>query len=99
MLLALLVAAAPRLLQLDLPLERDEGEYAYVGALLLGGAAPYEGAYTMKLPGTHGAYALFQAAAPGPGSSRVRPIRIGVLAIPWGRILTCHPPLQYPRSK
>ena len=81
MLLALLVAAAPRLLQLDLPLERDEGEYAYVGALLLGGAAPYEGAYTMKLPGTHGAYALFQAAAPGPGSSRVRPIRIGVLAV------------------
>jgi len=41
-----------------MPLERDEGEYAYVGQLMLEGIPPYESAYTMKLPGTHAAYAV-----------------------------------------
>ena len=41
-----------------LPLERDEGEYAYGGQLLLLGIAPYKLAYSMKLPGTAAAYAL-----------------------------------------
>jgi len=40
-----------------LPLERDEGEYAYGGQLLLLGVPPYELAYSMKLPGTAAAYA------------------------------------------
>jgi 4-amino-4-deoxy-L-arabinose transferase-like glycosyltransferase len=43
---------------LDLPLERDEGEYAYAGQLILQGIPPYELAYNMKLPGTYFAYAL-----------------------------------------
>src|SRR5208337_3506575 len=42
---------------LDMPLERDEGEYAYAGQLLLQGIPPYELAYNMKLPGTYFAYA------------------------------------------
>ena len=46
---------------LDVPLERDEGEYAYTGQLILQGAPPYEQAYTMKLPGVHAAYALIMA--------------------------------------
>ena len=43
---------------LDMPLERDEGEYAYAGQLILQGFPPYELAYNMKLPGTYYAYAL-----------------------------------------
>src|SRR6187455_1922238 len=45
----------------SIPLERDEGEYAYVGELMLDGVAPYERAYTMKWPGTHAMYAVAMA--------------------------------------
>ncbi len=41
----------------DTPLERDEGEYAYSGQLMLQGIPPYQLAYNMKLPGTYAAYA------------------------------------------
>jgi hypothetical protein len=41
----------------DMPLERDEGEYAYAGQLILQGIPPYVLAYNMKLPGTYVAYA------------------------------------------
>jgi len=43
---------------LNLPLERDEGEYAYAGQLMLQGIPPYHLAYNMKLPGTYAAYSL-----------------------------------------
>jgi 4-amino-4-deoxy-L-arabinose transferase-like glycosyltransferase len=43
---------------LDIPLERDEGEYAYGGQLLLQGVPPYQLLYSMKLPGIYAAYAL-----------------------------------------
>src|SRR5271168_893256 len=46
----------------DMPLERDEGEYAYSGQLLLQGIPPYKLAYNMKLPGTYLAYAGMLAA-------------------------------------
>jgi len=45
----------------DMPLERDEGEYAYAGQLMLQGIPPYKLAYTMKLPGTGAAYAAMMA--------------------------------------
>jgi hypothetical protein len=57
----ILFVAAIRIRLLELPLERDEGEYAYIGQLLLHGIAPYKLAYTMKLPGTGAAYALMMA--------------------------------------
>jgi 4-amino-4-deoxy-L-arabinose transferase-like glycosyltransferase len=41
----------------DMPLERDEGEYAYSGQLLLQGIPPYQLAYNMKSPGIYAAYA------------------------------------------
>ncbi len=41
----------------NMPLERDEGEYAYAGQLILQGIPPYQMAYNMKLPGTYVAYA------------------------------------------
>jgi hypothetical protein len=43
------------------PLERDEGEYAYIGQLILQGIPPYKIAYNMKLPGTYVSYALIMA--------------------------------------
>jgi Dolichyl-phosphate-mannose-protein mannosyltransferase len=43
------------------PLERDEGEYAYMGQLLLQGIPPYKIACNMKLPGTYAAYAAIMA--------------------------------------
>jgi len=59
--LVVLVSALPRVRLRDLPLERDEGEYAYAGQLLLEGIPPYSLAYNMKLPGTYAAYALMMA--------------------------------------
>ena len=44
-----------------LPLERDEGEYAYTGQLFLAGVPPYKLAYSMKLPGMAAAYAVIMA--------------------------------------
>src|SRR5437667_5710815 len=45
----------------EMPLERDEGEYAYAGQLMLQGIPPYKEAYNMKLPGTYAAYAVIMA--------------------------------------
>ena len=61
--LILMVVTAIRIRLLDMPLERDEGEYAYAGQLLLQGVSPYQAAYnvTLKLPGTCVAYALIMA--------------------------------------
>jgi hypothetical protein len=59
--LVILFVAAIRIRLRELPLERDEGEYAYVGQLLLHGIPPYQLAYTMKLPGTGAAYAMIMA--------------------------------------
>src|SRR5512140_3545269 len=54
-------AAVVRFRLREMPLERDEGEYAYGGQLLLQGHWPGEHLYTMKLPGTHAAYAVLMA--------------------------------------
>jgi hypothetical protein len=57
----LLAVAWARIRLLGLPLERDEGEYAYVGQLLCHGVPPYKLAYSMKFPGTSVAYALLMS--------------------------------------
>ena len=57
----LVVVAAARLRLLNFPLERDEGEYAYAGQLMLQGIPPYQLAYNMKFPGTYAAYAVIMA--------------------------------------
>ena len=56
---ALVIAIRIRLLVI--PLERDEGEYAYAGQLILQGIPPYKLAYNMKFPGTYAAYALIMS--------------------------------------
>ena len=75
--LSLAFFAAIRFHFRDLPLERDEGEYAYMGQLLLQGVAPYKIAYTMKLPGTCMAYAAMMA---GFGQT-AGGIRIGMIVV------------------
>jgi hypothetical protein len=63
LLLILAVVTAIRVRLLNMPLERDEGEYAYAGQLLLQDVSPYKAAYnvTLKLPGACVAYALIMA--------------------------------------
>ena len=46
-----------RIRLINVPLERDEGEYAYIGQLLLDGTPPYSEAYNMKFPGIYFIYA------------------------------------------
>jgi hypothetical protein len=52
---------AIRIRLLSIPLERDEGEYAYAGQLMLQGIPPYKLAYNMKFPGTYAAYAAIMS--------------------------------------
>lgn len=59
--LAILLAVIVRARLADMPLERDEGEYAYAGQLILQGVPPYHDAFNMKLPGTYLAYAASMA--------------------------------------
>jgi uncharacterized SAM-binding protein YcdF (DUF218 family) len=50
-----------RIRLLSIPLERDEGEFAYMGQLILQGIPPYLISYNMKLPGIYAAYALIMS--------------------------------------
>lgn len=61
LIIVILLCAAIRWRLRDVPLERDEGEYAYAGQLILQGIPPYQIAYNMKLPGTYAAYAMIMA--------------------------------------
>jgi len=59
--IVLLAAAAVRIRLITMPLERDEGEFAYMGQLMLQGVPPYKIAYNMKFPGIYAIYALMMA--------------------------------------
>jgi len=59
--LILLFVITVRVRLLSVPLERDEGEFAYMGRLMLQGVPPYQLAYSIKLPGVDAAYALLMA--------------------------------------
>lgn len=82
-----LCAALIRLRLIDLPLERDEGEYAYAGQLMLHGIAPYKLAWNMKLPGTYAAYAAIMAVM---GQS-TRAIHLGLLVVNAATTLLLYP--------
>ena len=56
--LVVLGVALVRLRLLNVPFERDEGEYAYAGQLILSGVPPHTLLYNIKLPGTYLAYAI-----------------------------------------
>lgn len=57
----LIFTSAVRLRLAAIPLERDEGEFAYLGQLLLQGIPPYLTSYSMKPPGILSAYAACMA--------------------------------------
>lgn len=59
--IAVLVVVMVRVRLLDVPLERDEGEYAYLGQLILEGVPPYQIAGNLKMPGIYLAYAAVMA--------------------------------------
>ena len=71
------VASLVRLRLADVPLERDEGEYAYAGQLILRGVPPYLKAYNMKFPGSYYAYALIM----GVFGQTPRGIRLGLMLV------------------
>jgi hypothetical protein len=60
-LMSIIFAAIVRGRLLRIPLERDEGEYAYAGQLLLHGIPPYREAFNMKFPGVYAAYAMLMS--------------------------------------
>ena len=59
--LLIIMAVTVRVRLLALPLERDEGEFAYAGQLMLQGIPPYQLAFNMKMPGIYAAYAVLMA--------------------------------------
>src|SRR5215471_1307721 len=83
LLLIILVTAGIRIRLRDLPLERDEGEYAYAGQLILQGIPPYQLAYNMKFPGTYVAYAVMM----GVFGQTVAGIHLGFLLVNVANIL------------
>jgi len=58
LLCVIIIVALIRVRLLGFPLERDEGEYAYCGQLILQLIPPFKAAYSMKLPGTGFAYSV-----------------------------------------
>jgi hypothetical protein len=75
--LVLVAIAVIRLRLLETPLERDEGEYAYIGQLMLEGIPPYQLATNMKLPGTYASYAVLMAAL----GQTIAGIHLGLLLV------------------
>lgn len=72
-----LAVAAIRIRLLQIPLERDEGEFAYMGQLMLQGIPPYKLAYNMKYPGIYAAYALMM----GIFGQTIAGVHIGLLLV------------------
>lgn len=84
-LLLVLTCIGVRIGFLSLPLERDEGEYAYVAQRILDGAAPYQDAYSLKMPGIH----LVYAGILGTLGSSVQAIHVGLLLANLLGLTTC----------
>lgn len=73
--LSFILIVIVRLRLADLPMERDEGEYAYAGWQILRGKLPYTDFYNMKFPGVYYMYAAVFSLA---GQSMIA-VRIAVL--------------------
>jgi len=83
LLLVIVFFACVRMRLRNMPLERDEGEFAYVGQLMLQGIPPYKIACNMKLPGTYAAYAAIMAVF----GETAAGIRIGLMLVNIGTTL------------
>ncbi len=80
LLLVMAVVAAIRMRWLNVPIERDEGEFAYIGQLMLHGVAPFDLAYTLKIPGTAAVYAMIMFFL----GENIAAIHMGVLLVNLG---------------
>jgi tetratricopeptide (TPR) repeat protein len=78
-----LFAVAVRIRILQIPLERDEGEYAYTGQLMLQGIPPYKLAFSMKFPGIDAAYAAIMAVF----GQTITGIHLGLILVNAGAIV------------
>jgi hypothetical protein len=81
--LIMLLVALIRIRILGVPLERDEGEYSYIGQLILQGIPPYKIAYNMKFPGTYYMYAFFMSIF----GQTLEAVHIGLLIVNLASIL------------
>jgi hypothetical protein len=79
----MILAAIIRVRLAPCPLERDEGESAFIGQLMLGGIPPYKEAANMKFPGTYAAYAVIEAVF----GQTAQGIHYGLLAVNLATIL------------
>jgi hypothetical protein len=86
LLMALLLVVFVRIRLMATPLERDEGEFAYAGQLMLQGIPPYKLFYNMKFPGIYAAYALIMALFGQSASG----IHFGLLLVNVACILMLH---------
>ena len=80
---AIIIVSFIRIRLLSFPLERDEGEYAYFGQLILQGIPPYKLAYNLKFPGTYYSYAMIMAVF----GQTVQGIRLGLLFLNIGSLV------------
>jgi hypothetical protein len=83
LLIILLLTAGVRIRLLDVPLERDEGAYAYMAQLILQGIPPYAESHDVKMPGLYAVYALLLALF---GQTQ-RGIHFGLLLVNAGTIV------------
>ncbi len=83
LLIILLLSAGVRIRLLDVPLERDEGAYAYMAQLILQGIPPYAESHDVKMPGLYAVYALLLALF---GQTQ-RGIHFGLLLVNTGTIV------------
>ena len=81
--LAVLLVLVARIHLLNIPLERDEGEYGYTGQLILQGIPPYKEAVNMKFPGTYAAYAVII----GMFGQTARGVHLGLLFVNFASVL------------
>ncbi len=63
-----------------IPLDRDEGGWAYAGSLILQGIPVYEGFFHFKLPGVFYIYAMIMSlAGPNPAAIKITLLAVNVL--------------------
>jgi hypothetical protein len=86
MIIALALVAIARIQLLGMPLERDEGGYAYIGSHLFGSQRLYTDMYDIKLPGLYLLYACFDLLPGGPSTR----IHLGLLCMHAGALWFFH---------
>jgi len=80
LIIVVLLTVVIRIRLLDVPLERDEGEYAYAGQLILQGLPPFQ---EVRMPGVYISYALIMAVF----GETPTGIHVGLLLVNLGTVI------------